>query len=66
MTNLGKYAAVTRLRLSHPTSNGGTVTFNARIVKRESDGSVWVEIPKHARTMPFPPYGGKRYAKFTE
>jgi len=50
--------------LTHPTSNGGTVKFTARIVKREADGSVWVEIPKRARTMPFPPYGGKRYVKF--
>jgi hypothetical protein len=52
------------LRLTHPMSNGGTITFSARIVKREADGAVWVEIPARVRAVAFPPVGGKRYAKF--
>jgi hypothetical protein len=59
-----KYANVTSIRVTHPTSDGGTVTFNAKIVKRETDGSVWVEIPARVRRMPFPPVGGKRFARF--
>jgi hypothetical protein len=59
-----KPLAPTSLRLTHPTTNGGTVTFRSPIVKHDPDGAVWVEIPKRVRTMPFPPLSGKRYAKF--
>jgi hypothetical protein len=54
----------TRVRFSHPTSNGGTVTFTARVVKQAGNGRVWVEMPARVRRMPFPPLGGKRYGLY--
>lgn len=54
-----------RIRFRHPTSNGGHVTFTARVVKIEDNGDVWVEIPTRVRSMPFPPLGGKRYGRYS-
>jgi hypothetical protein len=56
-------AVGTRVRFSHPTSNGGTVTFMA-VVRRLEGDSAWVEMPARVRRMPFAPLGGKRYGKY--
>ncbi len=53
----------TRCVFSHPTSNGGQVTFSAKVVKVDGD-SAWVEMPDRVRRMPFAPLGGKRYGKY--
>lgn len=53
-----------RLKLSTTHSDGGIVSFRAVIVKREADG-VWVRIPEKVRRLPFPPYGGKKFVKFS-
>jgi len=53
----------TKVLFTHPTSNGGTVRFSARVVKLQGD-SVWVEMPERVRAMPFPPIGGKRYGLY--
>lgn len=53
----------TRCKFQHPTSNGGLVTFTAKVVKVEGDFA-WVEMPLRVRQMPFPPLGGKRYGKY--
>lgn len=41
-----------------------TIVFSARVVKIDTDGMVWVEIPTRVRELPFPPLQGKRYGKF--
>lgn len=56
-------AVGTKVRFSHPTSNGGLVRFSAKVVKIENDYA-WVEMPERVRRMPFPPLGGKRYGKY--
>lgn len=61
MTNAIQVGTV--VRFTHPTSNGGTVTFSARVVKMQGDHA-WVEMPQRVRTMPFPPIGGKRYGLY--
>jgi len=53
----------TRVRFSHPLSNGGTLTFTAKVVKLDGEWA-WVEMPERVRTIPFPPLGGKRYGKY--
>lgn len=53
----------TRVRFTHPTSNGGEVRFTAKVIKVEGDRA-WVEMPERVRHMPFPPLGGKRYGLY--
>lgn len=59
-----KIVVGTKVRFQHPTSNGGVVTFTARVVKVEDRG-VWVEMPECVRRMPFAPLGGKRYGLYS-
>lgn len=60
---MAKIAVGSKIRFSHPTSNGGTLTFTAKVVKIAGD-LAWVEIPERVRLVPFPPVGGKRYAAY--
>lgn len=60
---MAKIEVGSKVSLTHPTSNGGYITFKAKVVKLEDD-AYWVEIPPSVRRIPFPPVGGKRYAKF--
>lgn len=53
----------TKVRFTHPTSNGGTVRFTAKVVRLDGEYA-WVEMPARVRSMPFPPLGGKRYGKY--
>jgi acetyltransferase-like isoleucine patch superfamily enzyme len=52
------------LRLSTTNSDGSVISYSARIVRTNPDNTIWVEIPARVRALPFPPYGGKRYAQF--
>jgi hypothetical protein len=51
------------VRFQHPTSNGGTVRFTAKVVKLDGEYA-WVEMPARIRRIPFPPIDGKRYGKY--
>ncbi len=53
-----------RVRFSTTMSNGSTVTYTAKVVRVDNDGTCWVEFPSRVRTMPFAPLGGKRYGQF--
>jgi hypothetical protein len=53
-----------RVRFSHPLSNGGLLTFSARIVRLNADGSATVRIPDRVRRIPFPPAGGAQFARY--
>ena len=54
-----------RVRFSHPLPNGGTLTFSARVVRLNGDGSATVRIPDRVRRIPFPPAGGAMFARYT-
>jgi hypothetical protein len=52
-----------KARFSH-THLMQTVNFTARVVRDEGDGTAWVEMPARVRKLPFPPLGGKRFARY--
>lgn len=54
----------TKVRFRLSTSDGGYVTFSARVVKFQGDDHVWIEMPPRVRSLPFPPLGGKRYGLY--
>jgi len=56
--------ATMKARFSTMHSDGSTITFAARIVKDNGDGTVWVEMPERVRRLPFPPLGGKRFGLY--
>ena len=65
MTTLSAPSLVGRkARFSTSHSDGSVITFSARIVKDNNDGTAWVEMPKRVRELPFPPLGGKRYGRY--
>lgn len=56
-----------RVRFEAPTSNGGTASWTARVVKIDDNGVAFVRHPERARTMPFSPVPEKglyKYAAF--
>lgn len=54
------------VRLSTTNSDGSIVRYSASIVKREeNDGTLWVSIPERVLSLPFPPFGGKRFVQFS-
>lgn len=52
-----------KVRLATTNSDMSVVSYSARIVKIDG-ANAWVEIPDRVRSLPFPPYNGKRYALF--
>ena len=62
-TELKKIEVGTRVKFSHSLSNGGMLTFIARVVKLQ-DEKAWVEMPARVRGIPFAPLGGKRYGLY--
>jgi hypothetical protein len=44
-------------------SDGSVIRYAAKVVKVDAT-TYWVEIPARVRALPFPPFGGKRYAQF--
>ncbi len=53
-----------RVRFSHPLPDGGSLTFSARVVRLNGDGSATVRIPDRVRGIPFPPAGGAMFARY--
>ena len=54
----------TKVRFTGTSSDRSTYTYTARVVKDNGNGTVWVEIPKRVRQLPFLPLDGKRYGLF--
>ncbi len=54
----------TKVRFSHPLSDGGMLHFTATVVKLVDDDMAWVEMPERVRRIPFPPLGGRRYGLY--
>lgn len=52
-----------KIRMSTTHSDGSIVSYKATVVKLDG-ANVWLEIPQRVRSLPFPPYDGKRYALF--
>ena len=52
-----------RVRFTHPTSNGGRVTYTAQVV-RVTDGIAVVCVPARVRSMPFAPGGGAKFLRY--
>lgn len=54
-----------KLKLATTHSNGLIITYSAKVLKiTEKEKTILVEIPERVRTLPFPPYKGKRYVIF--
>ena len=51
-----------KIRFSTTLPDGGIASFSVRVVKLMGDGTAWVEFPKRALALPFPPNDGKRFA----
>lgn len=54
-------------KINRETSNsdGSLIRYVARVVIAD-EKTYWIEIPKKVRSLPFPPFGGKRYVQFSQ
>lgn len=56
------YGGGMKIRFKHDLMNGGFVTFTAPVIAmRIKDRAMWVEISPRVRSIPFPPFDGKRF-----
>jgi len=52
-----------KLKFSQAQPCGSVVTYRPTVVKIDGD-TCWIEYPKSVLVIPFPPNGGKRFAKY--
>lgn len=63
-TNTTTIAVGALIQMSTTHSDGSVIRYKARVVRDNGNGTLWVEIPKRVRSLPFPPLDGKRYGLF--
>lgn len=62
---MGKHKVGDFVKFSHPLSNGGTVTWNAEVVKA-TDTTFTVRHPERARHIPFSPVKAAGLYKYAQ